>query len=61
MMHSLPRAFARAMQDPEIQRQFADMGFLPAKPMGVDEFWTFVQKQMPEAAETVRASGARLE
>ena len=60
-LEKLNAALARAMKDPELQRQFADMGFLPAKPMSVDAFWTFVQKQMPDAAETVRASGARLE
>ena len=29
--------------------------------MNVDEFWSFVIKQMPEAAEQVRMSGAKAE
>ena len=46
-------------RDPELQKQFAEQGSLPVKPMGVDEFWSFVKKQMPLAAEQVRISGAK--
>jgi hypothetical protein len=29
--------------------------------MTVDEYWAFVKKQMPEAAELVQISGAKME
>ena len=51
----------KALQNPEVQRQFSEQGAFTAKPMSVDAFWTFVRDQMPVAAELVRASGAKLE
>ena len=44
-----------------MRQQFIDQGSLPVTPMKVDEFWAFVQKQMPLAAEQVRISGAKAE
>ena len=44
---------------PGAAKQFAEQGSLPVKPMGVDEFWSFVKKQMPLAAEQGRISGAK--
>ncbi len=55
----LNAALNQALRDPELQKQFAEQGSLPVKPMGVDEFWSFVKKQMPLAAEQGRISGAK--
>ena len=54
-------ALATALRNPEVQKQFAEQGAVAVEPMGVDAFWTFVKKQMPEAAEQVRVSGAKAE
>ncbi|WP_454739047.1 Bug family tripartite tricarboxylate transporter substrate binding protein [Cupriavidus necator] len=61
VLEQLNAALATALRDPELQRQFAEQGSLPVKPMGVDEFWNFVRKQMPTAAEQARISGAKAE
>lgn len=61
VLERLNGALAKALRNPEVQKQFLDQGSLPVKPMGVDEFWAFVQQQMPRATELVRVSGARLE
>ena len=58
-LEKLNAALNQALRDPELQKQFAEQGSLPVKPMGLDEFWTFVKKQMPIAAEQVRISGAK--
>ena len=58
-LEKLNAALGQALRDPELQKQFSEQGSLPVKPMGVDEFWTFVKKQMPTAAEQVRISGAK--
>lgn len=60
-LEKLNAALATALRNPDVQKQFIDQGALPVKPMGVDEFWRFVVKQMPEAAEQVRVSGAKAE
>ena len=60
-LDKLNAALATALRNPEVQKQFLDQGSLPVKPMGVDEFWRFVQQQMPAAAEQVRISGAKAE
>ncbi|GKS97571.1 MULTISPECIES: tripartite tricarboxylate transporter substrate binding protein [unclassified Acidovorax] len=60
-LDKLNAALATALRNPEVQKQFLDQGSLPVKPMGVDEFWSFVQQQMPLAAEQVRVSGAKAE
>ncbi|XAH25933.1 tripartite tricarboxylate transporter substrate binding protein [Xylophilus sp. GW821-FHT01B05] len=54
-------ALAAALRNPELQKQFMEQGSSAVKPMGVDEFWSFVQQQLPLAAEQVRASGAKAE
>ncbi|MDP1680533.1 MAG: tripartite tricarboxylate transporter substrate binding protein [Burkholderiales bacterium] len=61
VLETLNSALAKALQNPEVQKQFTDQGAIPAKPMKVDEFWAFVKKQMPEAAELVRTSGAKVD
>lgn len=61
VLDKLNAALASALRNPEVQQQFLDQGSLPVKPTGVDEFWRFVHKQMPVAAEQVRVSGAKVE
>ena len=58
-LEKLNAALNQALRDPELQKQFSEQGSLPVKPMNVDEFWAFVKKQMPSAAEQVRISGAK--
>jgi len=58
-LEKLNAALNQALRDPELQKQFSEQGSLLVKPMGVDEYWTFVKKQMPSAAEQVRISGAK--
>ena len=58
-LQKLNAALNQALRDSELQKQFSEQGSIPVKPMGVDEFWTFVKKQMPIAAEHVRISGAK--
>jgi tripartite-type tricarboxylate transporter receptor subunit TctC len=60
-LEKLNTALATALNKPAVRQQFIDQGSLPVTPMKVDEFWTFVQKQMPLAAEQVRISGAKAE
>ncbi|WP_285409983.1 tripartite tricarboxylate transporter substrate binding protein [Variovorax sp. efr-133-TYG-130] len=61
VLESLNAALAKALANTDVQRQFVEQGAFPSKPMSINEFWGFVKKQMPEAAELVRASGAKLE
>jgi tripartite-type tricarboxylate transporter receptor subunit TctC len=61
ILETLNAALAKALANPEVQKQFVEQGAFPAEPMSIDDFWRFVKKQMPEAAELVRASGAKLE
>ena len=61
ILESLNAALAKALVNPEVQKQFVEQGAFPSKPLSADEFWGFVEKQMPEAAELVRSSGAKLE
>lgn len=60
-LEKLNAALTAALNKPAVRQQFIDQGSLPVKPMKVDEFWNFVQKQMPLAAEQVRISGAKAE
>ena len=60
-LEKLNKALATALNKPAVRQQFIDQGSLPVTPMKVDEFWAFVQKQMPLAAEQVRISGAKAE
>ncbi|MDP9994013.1 tripartite-type tricarboxylate transporter receptor subunit TctC [Variovorax boronicumulans] len=61
ILESLNAALAKALANPEVQKQFVEQGAFPSKPQSVDDFWGFVEKQMPQAAELVRSSGAKLE
>lgn len=61
VLETLNAALNKALANPDVQKQFIEQGAFPAKPMKVDEFWTFVTKQMPVAAEQVRASGAKMD
>lgn len=60
-LEKLNAALAAALHKPAVRQQFLDQGTLPVTPMKVDEFWSFVQQQMPIAAEQVRVSGAKAE
>jgi len=60
-LETLNSALAKALANPEVQKQFIEQGAFPAKPMTLDEYWAFVKKQMSEAAELVRTSGAKME
>jgi tripartite-type tricarboxylate transporter receptor subunit TctC len=61
MLEKLNAALVNALANPEVQKQFLEQGAFPAKPMTIDEYWTFVRKQMPDAALLVTTSGARAE
>lgn len=61
ILEKLNTALVKALANPEVQRQFLEQGAFPAKPMTIDEYWAFVKKQMPEAAQLVKASGAKAE
>jgi tripartite-type tricarboxylate transporter receptor subunit TctC len=60
-LQALNDALAVALRNVDLQKQFVEQGLIPVKPLGVDEFWTFVKDQMPAAAEQVRISGATAE
>ena len=57
----LNAALNKALLKPEVQKAFVEQGGFPGKPMSPDAFWTFVKKQMPDAAELVRVSGAKVD
>ena len=61
VLDTLNAALNKALTKPEVQKQFIEQGAFPAKPGSPDAFWTFVKKQMPDAAELVRVSGAKVE
>ncbi|QRF60973.1 tripartite tricarboxylate transporter substrate binding protein [Variovorax paradoxus] len=61
VLETLNAALNKSLQDPEVQRLFVEQGAFPSKGMTPDAFWSFVRKQMPEAAEQVRNSGAKLD
>lgn len=61
VLETLNAALVKVLANPEVQKQFIEQGAFPAKPMTIDEYWAFVKKQMPTAAELVRTSGARMD
>ena len=61
VLEKLNAALAQALAQPEVRTQLAELGAPAAQPMSTDRFWAFVKQQMPEAAELVRASGAKVE
>ena len=61
ILETLNAALAKALENAEVQKQFVENGAFPVKPMSIDDYWDFVRKQMPEAAEAVRNSGAKME
>ncbi|MEO6293470.1 MAG: tripartite tricarboxylate transporter substrate binding protein [Burkholderiaceae bacterium] len=61
VLQTLNIALVKVLANPEVQKQFLEQGAFPAKPMTVDDYWAFVKKQMPQAAELVKASGAKLD
>jgi tripartite-type tricarboxylate transporter receptor subunit TctC len=61
ILEKLNTALVKALANPEVQQQFLEQGAFPAKAMTIDEYWTFVKKQMPEAAQLVQTSGAKAE
>ena len=61
ILEKLNTALVKALANPDVQRQFLEQGAFPAKAMTIDEYWAFVKKQMPEAAQLVKTSGAKAE
>lgn len=61
VLEKLNSALATALNNPDVQKMFADQGSIAAKPMKIDEYWKFVQDQMPVAAELVKTSGAKVD
>lgn len=61
VLETLNAALNKTLTKPEMQKQFIDQGAFPGKPTSPDAFWAFVKKQMPEAAELVRLSGAKVD
>ena len=61
VLEKLNAALVQALAQPEVRTQLAELGAPAAQPMSTERFWTFVKQQMPEAAELVRASGAKVE
>lgn len=61
VLEKLNAALAAALNSSEVQKMFADQGSIAAKPISIDEYWKFVQDQMPVAAELVKTSGAKVE
>lgn len=61
VLDTLNTALNKALTKPEVQKQFIEQGAFPSKPTTPDAFWAFVNEQMPEAAELVRLSGAKVE
>lgn len=61
ILKKLNGALGQALTNPQVKQNFIDQGAFPAKPMTIDQYWTFVKDQMPLAAEMVRASGAKSE
>lgn len=61
ILEKLNVALVKALSNPDVQRQILEQGAFPAKPMTIDEYWAFVRKQMPEAAQLVKVSGAKAE
>ncbi|WAI82056.1 MULTISPECIES: Bug family tripartite tricarboxylate transporter substrate binding protein [Achromobacter] len=61
VLETLNAALKKTLTKPEMQKQFIDQGAFPGKPTSPDAFWAFVKKQMPEAAELVRLSGAKVD
>ena len=61
VLEKLNAALNKALVKPEVQKQFIEQGAFPGKPASPDAFWAFVKKQMPEAGELVRISGAKVE
>lgn len=57
----LNSALNKTLEKPEIKKLFIEQGAFPGKAMTSEAFWTFVKKQMPEDAEMVQVSGARVE
>ena len=61
VLEKLNAALGKAIESPTVKQQFIEQGAAAVKAMDIDAFWTFVQKQMPEAAEMVRMAGAKVE
>ena len=60
-LDTLNAALTKALQNPQLRQQMIDQGAIPAQPMTPEQFWTFVKKQMPEAAALAREAGAKFE
>jgi len=59
VIDALNKATQSAVDDPALQRNFAELGITTGK-MSPDQFGAFVQKQVSEWAPAVKASGAKL-
>lgn len=60
VLEQLHSALEKSLQTAEVQRRLSELGGT-ADPGGIDDFWTYVQQQMPKVAAMVKASGARLD
>jgi tripartite-type tricarboxylate transporter receptor subunit TctC len=59
VVDSLNRATQTVLDDPKLQKSFADLGIVTAK-MTPEQFTSFVQKQVSDWGPAVKASGAKL-
>jgi tripartite-type tricarboxylate transporter receptor subunit TctC len=59
VVDALNKATQAAVDDPTLQRNFAELGITTGK-MSPEQFSAFVQKQVAEWAPAVKASGAKL-
>lgn len=61
LLDKLNATLNQVLARPEVQKQFIEQGAFPGKPMTPGAFWAFVKAQMPQAAEMVHTSGAKVE
>lgn len=61
ILEKLNNALIKALENPQVRQSFIEQGAFPAKPMTVDQYWSFVKDQMPVAAVMVKLTGAKME
>lgn len=61
ILEVLNHALIKALENPQVRQSFIEQGAFPAKPMTLDQYWSFVVDQMPVAAEMVKLTGAKIE
>ncbi|MES2533815.1 MAG: tripartite tricarboxylate transporter substrate binding protein [Pseudomonadota bacterium] len=60
VLERLHNALDVALSSPDVQRRLLEFGAV-ADRRGLDDFWSYVQQQMPEVAAMVKATGAQLD